>query len=48
MQNIPVILESLNSKKDVGEYLYPLLAQHKDSCDAVAAFLLFLFERQTI
>ena len=47
-KKIPIVLESLNSKMGVGKCLHPLLPEHKDSCDAVAAFLLFVHERQTI
>ena len=48
IKNVPVILESFNSKKGVGASLYPLLPQQKESCDAVAAFLMFVLERQKV
>ena len=48
MKNVPVILESFNSREGVGASLYPLLPQQKESCDAVAAFLMFVLERQRV
>ena len=48
IKKIPVILESFGREKGFGEPLEALLPQHEDSADAVAAFLLFVFERQKV
>ena len=48
-KKVPAILKSLDNKPGVGKGLAKLLpAQHLDSCDAVAAFLFFIHERQRI
>jgi len=48
-KKVPAILKSLENKPGVGKNLAKLLpGQHLDSCDAVAAFLFFIHERQKI
>jgi len=48
-KKVPAILKSLDNKPGVGKGLSKLLpSQHLDSCDAVAAFLFFIYERQKI
>ena len=46
LPRVSVILESFESQTGVGEKLHGLLPNHLDSADAVAAFLLFVHERQ--
>ena len=48
-QKVPTMLKSFGRKPGYGEQLVSLLpAEYQDSADAVAAFLLFILERQTI
>ena len=47
-KKVQVILESFGSHNGVGDKLHELLPNHLDSADAVAAFLLFVHERQKI
>ena len=45
---VPVILESFGRSQGAGEQLQDLLPNHQDNADGVAAFLLFVYERQMI
>ena len=45
---VPVILKSFGRSQGAGEQLQDLLPNHEDNADGVAAFLLFVYERQMI
>ena len=45
---VTVILESFGRSQGAGEQLQDLLPNHEENADGVAAFLLFVFERQMI
>ena len=45
---VPVILKSFGRSQGAGEQLQDLLPNHEENADGVAAFLLFVYERQMI